>query len=277
MLFRSVEPPLNLRSLPARNSLSATLRVEARKLAVSIRAPWPISTPLGLIRNTRPFDCNEPRIWDSLRPVTRLSTAEAEFVWTNFAASLAPMEKPCQLMIVRSLRLVTVVVAPLCAIVAEPATVLPPVGPAYTGRASPNERAKATLTTALEANRSGRICPAKLARRASSSRIAVLADGAKRVDVARGDDRPCARDRAGSFGGAISLARFDIPFLLVLWRPAPDGLPLLDRGSSFLVLIRVFSERPIPTCVFPTRPHENRHLIFRQPDLRQSSEADPRE
>ena len=51
------------------------LRLEAMKPAVSMRAPAPMVTPFGLIRNTRPLDSSWPRICDCSAVTTRLSTA----------------------------------------------------------------------------------------------------------------------------------------------------------------------------------------------------------
>jgi hypothetical protein len=66
-----------------RPAMKSSLRmswVVARKLAVLTTAPEPNSTPLGLIRNTRPLALIVPLISEGPSPpVTRLSTTEDEF------------------------------------------------------------------------------------------------------------------------------------------------------------------------------------------------------
>src|SRR5688572_24344672 len=90
-------------SLPARKSAFDRLSELATRPATSTRAPAPNRTPFGLIRNTRPFDCNVPRITEGsitpADPVTRFSTALEFDCWMKRVISLAPIEKDCQLMI----------------------------------------------------------------------------------------------------------------------------------------------------------------------------------
>ena len=88
---------------PARKSWSLRLSVEATSPATSIRAPCPTSTPLGLIRNTLPFEDSVPRMTEGSKPTTRFRTLEFAPCWMNRVASAAPTENPCQLMIVPGL------------------------------------------------------------------------------------------------------------------------------------------------------------------------------
>ena len=66
---------------------------------MSIVDPAPKTMPLGLISNTWPFDCSVPRITEGFPPTTRFSTALDADCCRKRVISLAPMEKPCQLMI----------------------------------------------------------------------------------------------------------------------------------------------------------------------------------
>ena len=100
--------------------------------AVSMVAPAPMVTPVGLIRNTRPFDSSCPRIFDGSPPVTRLSTALAAPDCTKRVISSGRIENCCQLMIVPG-ALVMVSVWPLTEKVACPAATLAPPGFAAAG------------------------------------------------------------------------------------------------------------------------------------------------
>ncbi|OEZ98399.1 hypothetical protein DUGA2_57040 [Duganella sp. HH101] len=57
----AVAAPLKL-FLPARKSAFDIARLDATRPLTSTREPAPNSTPFGLIRNTLPFDCSEPRM-----------------------------------------------------------------------------------------------------------------------------------------------------------------------------------------------------------------------
>jgi hypothetical protein len=85
-------------SLPARKSAFERLRVDATSPATSICAPAPKRMPLGLMRNTRPFDCRAPRIEEGFCAMTRFNTALEADCWRKRVISLAPIEKLCQLM-----------------------------------------------------------------------------------------------------------------------------------------------------------------------------------
>jgi hypothetical protein len=112
------------------------------KPAVSMRAPLPMTMPLGLIRYTRPFDCNCPSSSEGVAPVTRLSTAEAAPDWTKRVVSPAAIENPPQLMMLRSL-LVMVSSLPCWAMATWPATTCGLVGLAPAGAAQQAARARA--------------------------------------------------------------------------------------------------------------------------------------
>ncbi len=86
--------------LPARKSWFDSARLDATSPATSTRASRPNSTPFGLISNTLPFDCSEPRIWLGSWPVMRFNTLLPAFCWTNRVISPALTEKLCQLMMV---------------------------------------------------------------------------------------------------------------------------------------------------------------------------------
>ncbi len=92
-----------------------------------MRAPAPTTTPLGLIRNTRPFESSWPRSADCPGPVTRLSTALAAPLWMKRVTSSGRIENACQLMIAPGV-LVTVSVLPLVAKLAAPWATAGPVG-----------------------------------------------------------------------------------------------------------------------------------------------------
>ena len=98
--------------------------VEATRPATSTTAPRPNTMPFGLIRNTRPFDCREPRIWLGSPPVTRFSTWLALDCWMKRVTSPAPMENDRQSMMALG-ELVMVSVEPCCWNAAVP---LPTVG-----------------------------------------------------------------------------------------------------------------------------------------------------
>ena len=116
---------------PAAKSAFERFNVEATSPPTSIREPPPNTMPLGLSKNTRPFDCKEPRMADGSPPTTRLSTALAVVCWMNRVTSFWPMPKLCQLMTAPGV-LVTVSVLPLEPNVAPPLTTTPPVGMAST-------------------------------------------------------------------------------------------------------------------------------------------------
>src|ERR1039458_5638286 len=99
---------------PARKSALLRLRVEATSPATSTVAPAPKTMPPGLMRNTRPLDCSVPRILEGLLLMTRLSTEDEALCWTKRVISFAPIEKPCQLMMVPGV-LVTLRVLPVVA------------------------------------------------------------------------------------------------------------------------------------------------------------------
>src|SRR3954465_7644768 len=84
---------------PAAKSALERLSVEATSPATSICAPAPNRMPLELIRKTRPFDCNAPRITEGSAPTTRLRTELADDCCIKRVASLLPIEKARQLMI----------------------------------------------------------------------------------------------------------------------------------------------------------------------------------
>src|SRR5471030_1455040 len=92
-------PPAKL-FFPARKSASPMFRLDATRPLTSTREPAPNMTPFGLIRKTLPFDCSAPRIWLGSCPVMRFSTLLSPLCWMKRVISLAPIEKPCQLMMV---------------------------------------------------------------------------------------------------------------------------------------------------------------------------------
>ena len=106
---------------PARKSWSLSFSDDTTRPATSTCEPLPNRIPLGLIKNTRPFDCSCPRMRDGSLPVTRLSTALAAFCCTKRVSSPRLMPKLCQLMMVPGV-LVTVSVAPLVTKLAWPFT-----------------------------------------------------------------------------------------------------------------------------------------------------------
>ena len=99
--------------LPARKSLSEIARLEATSPFTSTREPAPNSMPLGLTRNTRPFDCSAPRISEGCWPVMRLSTVLVGLCWMKRVTSPAAIENPGHWMMVPGV-LVIVRTLPSC-------------------------------------------------------------------------------------------------------------------------------------------------------------------
>jgi hypothetical protein len=132
------------RSLPVRKSASMMLSVDATRPAVSMWAPAPNTMPFGLIRKTRPLELSVPRIAEASPLTTRLSTALAAFCWMNFVVSPAPIEKPCQLMMLPGV-FVTVRTLPWLLNVAWPWVTTGPTGLAQ-ARAGAKQHATAVAT-----------------------------------------------------------------------------------------------------------------------------------
>src|SRR5690348_2277158 len=69
--------------LPPLTKVLMSLRVGedvvATRPATSTCALGPNQMPLGLARTMRPFELNEPKIWDGLLPVTFSSCVDVEF------------------------------------------------------------------------------------------------------------------------------------------------------------------------------------------------------
>ncbi len=131
-------PGLSKRSAPpAMKASFAISAVETTSPPTSTRDPAPNSTPLGLIRNTRPLAVSDPRIELASPPKTRFSVMEVVPGWLNRALSPAFSEKLRQSMIARSLCWVTTIwPLPSPATVADPATTCAPSGLASAGVAS---------------------------------------------------------------------------------------------------------------------------------------------
>src|SRR3972149_3469071 len=121
--------------LPATKALSETASVEATRPCTSMRAEGPKTTPFGFTSQTRPLDCSTPRIDEASGPRTRLRTPLWADCWMNRVASLAPMEKPRQLMIVPGV-LVTVRAPACCEKTALPTTTCGPAGNAHAADAA---------------------------------------------------------------------------------------------------------------------------------------------
>ena len=90
------------------------LSVDATSPAVSTRAPAPNSTPLGLMRKTRPLATRLPRICDGSWPTTRFSTVAVEPGWMKRVVSPGWMENCFQLMMARSLAVMFSVLPWVC-------------------------------------------------------------------------------------------------------------------------------------------------------------------
>ena len=120
------------RMRPARKSSFVRLRLEATKPATSMRAPWPITTPPGLSRNTRPFDCSMPSMTlcgiAPPEPMTRFSTAFTAEGCRNLVRSLIPIEKLPQLRIALPLVVIVSVGVPSPAMPCTPVTICGLVG-----------------------------------------------------------------------------------------------------------------------------------------------------
>jgi len=83
-------------------SLVVMASVEATRPPTFTLAPWLNSTPLALTRKTRPLALSCPAMTDGSLPVTRLSRMlDAPMFCQMLTASLAPIEKPFQLMMAR--------------------------------------------------------------------------------------------------------------------------------------------------------------------------------
>lgn len=103
------------------------LSVDATSPLTAICAPVPNRIPLGLMRKTRPFDCEAPTICDGFYLTTRLGTLLLALCWMKRAASLLPIEKLCQL-ITAPVVLVTDSGLPCCANLAWTLTTCGPSG-----------------------------------------------------------------------------------------------------------------------------------------------------
>ena len=87
--------------------------VDATSPPTSTWAPAPNTMPLGLMRKTRPLDCNCPRIAEGSAPTTRLSTWLDALCCTKRVSSPRSILNCCQLMMAPG-EFVTVRDLPLC-------------------------------------------------------------------------------------------------------------------------------------------------------------------
>src|SRR5262249_6390471 len=120
-------------------------RVEATRPPTLTCALLENSTPAELTMKTRPLAFNAPEMTLVSLPMTRLRATAELFGWTKLTVSLGAIEKPCQLMTVDCDDWLMLVVVPLCAMLAEPATTVPPFGSASAGRSSAIRAAMAVI------------------------------------------------------------------------------------------------------------------------------------
>src|SRR5215813_11001149 len=115
-------------------SASEILSVEATRPPTLTRALLENSTPAELTMKTRPLALSAPEMTLCSLPMTRLSATAELFGWLKLTVSRGAIEKLCQLMMADCDDWLTLVVAPLCEMVAEPPTTRLPDGPATAGR-----------------------------------------------------------------------------------------------------------------------------------------------
>src|SRR5262245_20295385 len=84
---------------PAMKSLLEISRVEATRPPTFTCDPLPNRTPAELTMNTCPLAFSAPLITLVSFPMTRFSVTDDTLGWLKLTVSLAPTEKPCQLMI----------------------------------------------------------------------------------------------------------------------------------------------------------------------------------
>ena len=109
---------------------SVTTKAEARMEPTLTWAPFPKSTPLGLISHTCPLDWMRPMMFDPLVSAIRLMVSDCREGCTKLTTSEAPTLNVFQLMVAVSVDWVIVVVVPVCpvwAIWALPELTWPPV------------------------------------------------------------------------------------------------------------------------------------------------------
>ena len=140
------------RRWPARKSEFDKFSVEATSPATSTVEPAPNSTPFGLIRKTRPFDCSVPNMTDGSAPTTRLSTELAADCWMKRVISFVPIENPRQLIIALG-EFVIDSRLPCWLILALPETTDAPVGLASAKSVAKHDATAATITRGLSARR----------------------------------------------------------------------------------------------------------------------------
>src|SRR6185437_11190814 len=121
--------------LPLMKSLLPMSSDDANMPPTFTREFAPKMMPLGLIRNTWPFDCSAPKICEGLWPTMRFNTADDELCCRNCVNSPGLIEKLAQLMMEPG-ELVIVSTLPLLLIDTCPLTTCAPVGLAYTGPAA---------------------------------------------------------------------------------------------------------------------------------------------
>src|SRR5260221_4537020 len=117
---------------PERKSSLVMLSVDATSPFTSTCAPAPKTTPFGLMRKTRPFDCRAQRICEGSWPTMRFRTALDEPCCRKRVVSPGRIVKFCQLMIVPGV-LAIVSRLPLLLKTALPLTTAPPAGLAHAG------------------------------------------------------------------------------------------------------------------------------------------------
>ena len=109
-------------------SASSSCRVEATSPPTFTDAPGPNRMPLGLIKNTWPFDVRLPKMAEASAPITRLSATEARPGCTNCTDCPAPMPKLCHWMATFGVVWVMVMRPEVPPMAALPALTTPPVG-----------------------------------------------------------------------------------------------------------------------------------------------------
>ena len=140
--------PTKLRVLPV--AVSPVSSVEATRPPTLTCAPWPNTTPFGLMRKTWPLASMRPRIRLPLVSAMRLTAMDVVEGWTKSTVSCLPTLKLAQPSDRLALDCLMVVTAPDCVIVPLPAVTCPPLGVALAIDAS---AARAVIDRAGRASR----------------------------------------------------------------------------------------------------------------------------
>src|SRR5215470_2026008 len=119
--------------------------VEATSPPTLTCAFLPNRTPAELTMKTCPLALSAPEMTLVSLPITRLRVTDELPGWLKLTVSFAPIENPCQLMMVLLVDGLMLVTLPDWEMPAEPSTTEPPTGPASAVRCAINNAATAVM------------------------------------------------------------------------------------------------------------------------------------